>query len=211
MEPERESTSDSLQDEYDPARPRKGRMPAGLRRYWAAHGRGARRKKLYDPRRRRRSRRLRLDPRRRRRRSFRRLSFDPRRRSYRRRRFDPTIRGMRPMLSALLTPVAVIVGSLLHNWLSVKKGMLSGAFNLPAGGKVTHLGVLGWLSSALLGYYGTGPASDAIAHVGAGMAAEGFNLPMLENVARPEGDGAGVTPAAGPTTPYIPSEASWYR
>jgi hypothetical protein len=113
------------------------------------------------------------------------------------------------------------MGSVLHNWLSVKKNVLAGAINLPMSSKVTTLGAAGAVISTLLGYFGRGPWTDFLAHVGAGMAAEGFNVPLVENVARPEGEamaglpGGAAAGAAGAVsamaTPYVPAEASWYR
>jgi hypothetical protein len=87
---------------------------------------------------------------------------------------------------------------------------MKGAIDLPVQGKITHLGALGWILSTLFGYYGKGMTSDVIAHITAGMASEGFNIPLLENVMRPEGT---VTPVGQGTTvaPYVPAESSWYR
>jgi len=189
-------------------------MPPALKRYWAARRR-AKRGRLDPGRRRRRHRRAApLYDFVRRRRRVRRLRLDPGRRrlGFRRRRLDPSIRGLSGFWSAILTPVATIIGSVFHNWLSVRKGIASGAIELPMTGKITHLGAIGWLVSTLFGYYGSGPTTDFLAHVGAGMASEGFNIPLIENVVRPEGPtGPGQRGTELSPMPYVPSEASWYR
>jgi hypothetical protein len=108
------------------------------------------------------------------------------------------------MASAIGTPALVSLGGIAHNYLSVKLGKMVGAFNLPMGAKITHLGLAGFLGSALLGYFGRGRFSDALAHVAAGMASEGFNVPAVEAVQRPEGTiGGGSIGAA----PYVPDGA----
>jgi len=204
-------------DNYDPARRRRshrrGRMPPALRRYWATHRRGRRSAALYDTprRRRRRIRRHRLDPGRRRRRRFhlRIPRLDPGRR--RRRHFDPSIRGISPFWSAILTPIGTILGSVGHNYLTVKQGKMAGAITLPMNAKITHIGLGGVIASTLLGYFGRGPFTDFLAHVAAGAAAEGFNVPTVENISRPEGSSVIASSPSLTPTPYVPAEASWYR
>lgn len=102
-----------------------------------------------------------------------------------------------------MVPVATKLGSVLHNFVSVRTGKMTGAVNLPMGAKITHLGLIGDVLSVIFGYFGKGSASDFAAHVAAGMGAEGFNVPAIEAVGRPEGNG-GMSGGSIGVEPYVP-------
>ena len=107
---------------------------------------------------------------------------------------------MSPFASAILTPVSVALGSILHNY-AYSRGMLGGTMPLPlagtGGANVTKLGVGGGLLSVLFGYFGHGKTwPSLISHVGAGMFAEGLNVPNIEALTRPSTGGAGAATGA---------------
>jgi hypothetical protein len=126
------------------------------------------------------------------------------------------IRGTTGMLGAVLQPLAVMAGSVFHNFLTVKQGKAASAIGLPGGSKITTVGAVSALTSATFAYFGRGFWSDLISLFTAGMAGEGFNMPTVEAVKRPESTGAGVLGIGASTGgltagPYVPQEASWYR
>lgn len=169
---------------YDPGRRRgkkhkKGRMPAGLRRYWAA-----KKARKMDPARkhRRHSKRRHLDPARRGKRGHRvkHVVFDPGRR--RRRRYDPGIAGTNTFLGALLQPVVTTLGGIIHNAL-VKKPALSGATKI-GNSAVGHLGLVGGITGAVLDLAQKPSLFGSMANsFGSGMLTEAVNLPAVEGIA----------------------------
>jgi hypothetical protein len=150
---------------------RKGRMPAGLRRYWAARGR------RFDPARRRR----------RRGRRFRRF-FDPIRRRGRR-HFDIAAPGN--AMEDFEKSGLVTAGSMAHNYLVHGQGILARTYSLgPV--NVTQLGALSWLLPPVARWLGF-RMPPWLREIFAGMAAEATNVPAVESIARSGPTGAGGT------------------
>jgi hypothetical protein len=161
---------------YDPARrKRKGRMPAGLRRYWAA-----RRARKADPARHHRGRHRRHDP------ARRRGSW----RMFRRRRHDPGFGSAGTWTRSSTDYLGVAAGSIIHNFLVHTQGILAKTYNLGPF-NVTQLGGL----AGLLGIVGehqrfiepNGIVSDILK----GIFAEGLNAPSVESIQRSGAGGAG--------------------
>jgi hypothetical protein len=187
-----------LQWAYDPSRRRKrggrkGRMPAGLRRYWASKRRG----KMADPARRRHYGRRRHDP-------------APRRGGFRfgrRRRHDPGFGTAGSWTRSATDYGGVAVGSMLHNFIVHTKGFLSGVFN--AGPiNITQLGAVAGLVGIVGEHQRMIEPGGILSDILKGMFAEGLNVPGVESIARagPGGggmvrDGSGGGLAAGGSFP----------
>lgn len=194
---------DIPEDTYDPARRRrggrflfdpgrrrrrKGRMPAGLRRYWAARGR------RFDPARRRHYGPWGVGARafgRRRGRGRRRVRlprwFDPGR--YRRRHYDPGFGATGSWMNAVTSPLMVAAGSILHNFLVHGKGLGARTMNVPViGANVTQTGAAAFAGSVLANRFNWGP--EWLRGILNGMFAEGFNVPSAESISRTGPGGA---------------------
>lgn len=179
---------------YDPAPPkrgrkrrssRKGRMPAGLKRYWANKRRGTTR---------------RLDPAPRRRRARRSVTRVVRR--VQRRRYDPF--GIRNLWESIKLPVGVALGSVGHNYAAVNKGFMAGSVPLPMGASITKIGAVAFVGSALMRAFSRGTFTEFLSYVAAGSAGEGFNVPAIEALARPESGGSGSGSFGMGAQPYTP-------
>jgi len=185
---------DTTMEEYDPARRRrkwlfdparkrskkshrKGRMPAGLRRYWANKRRGGKS----------------LDPVHRRRRHHRRMkAYDPARRRRRHSLKIPRIFGRRGRRYDIASPSStmdeftktglVTVGSMGHNYLVHTRGILARTYNLgPV--NVTQLGAIAWIAPTILRFLGVRVPSWA-REIISGVASESTNIPQVESIAR---------------------------
>lgn len=180
---------------YDPAPPksgrrrrssRKGKMPAGLKRYWANKRRSRTTR--------------RLDPAPTRRRRSTRRAAPARARRVQRRRFDPF--GIRNLWESIKLPLGVAVGSVGHNYAGVNKGYLAGSVRLPMGASITKIGAIAFATSAILRAFSRGSFTEFMSYVTAGAAGEGFSVPAIEGISRPE-SGSGVGNGIG-ATPYQP-------
>ena len=194
-----EDRLDTTMDEYDPARRRrkwlfdparkrgkkghrKGRMPAGLRRYWANKRRGG---KTLDPvhRRRRHHRAHRYDPARRRRRFKLRMPHFGRRS----RRYD--IAAPSNMMDDVTKTGLVTLGSMGHNYIVHTKGILARTYSLgPV--NVTQLGLIGWalpIAARFLGFKVPSWGREILS----GIASEATNVPAVESIARGGSQGSG--------------------
>jgi hypothetical protein len=190
---------------WDPARKsrKKGsrKMPAGLRRYWAArrakhadptHRR--RRKHSYHPKR---HRGRRLDP------ARRRFSFHRRGR-----RLDPAFGTSGGWVDIVTDYGMVAAGSVGHNFTTANKGYLSRLFNLgPV--SMTQAGALAGGFGILAEKMGWIRTNGAISNFLKGIFAEGFNAPSVERVTRTGPGGGSYQPSSGPYSgPYY--QPPWY-
>jgi hypothetical protein len=225
-----------LQDP-DPRRRRRhtGRMPAGLARYWASHGRKSRRSpywRMYDPRRRRRHHAYPVD--RRRRRSFglfhpRRISparyhprvhhvvYHPRR--MRHRRYDPSpLSAINTTTGrAFLQPIFTVLGGILHNALVARYPKLAGGFKTGTGA-VGYLGLAGGIIGAIADRRGNSALGHVFNDIGSGMLTEAVNAPGLEAITTVPTQNAqagnGVRSVTGPRTagrPYAVTPLMTYQ
>jgi len=176
---------------YDPARARKahrkGRMPAGLRRYWASKRAG--KATSYHPRHRA-GRRRRHDPARRRMGGF---------RFGRRRRHDPGFLGTPGSYIDIASDYGgVAAGSMLHNFIVHTKGFLSGVMGLgPV--NITQLGAAAGLIGIVGEHQRMIKPNGVISDILKGMFAEGLNAPAVESIARsgPGGSAGGLVRDGG--------------
>jgi hypothetical protein len=176
---------------YDPAPPkrgrrrsRKGKMPAGLKRYWANKRRA---KPKYE-----------IKRRTTRRRSSRRPTVVHR---IVKRKYDPF--GIGGIWQSIKLPLGVALGSVGHNYAGVNKGFLAGSVPLPMGASITKIGAVAFIGSALLRAFSRGSFTEFLSYVAAGSAGEGFSVPAIEGIARPESGGTNGAYSIG-ATPYTP-------
>jgi hypothetical protein len=197
--------------EFDPARKRKwlydppkkgakshrkkGRMPAGLKRYWAGKKKGA-----YHPKRHHTKKRghRKLDPTRRRGRRG-------------RRHLDPAFGGAAGGYVDIATDYAgVALGSQIHNWVVQTKNWLSGQLRLgPV--QITQFGAVAAAVGILGERFGYIRQNGFISQILKGIFGESFNIPAVESTTRTTAGGVGGYIPGYPTQANTgPSPAQGY-